>query len=37
MKLYTLCIKRELLGHRQTCEVSETSLVLTVGPQTFLQ
>ena len=36
MKLCTLCIKSELLGHRQTCEVSETWLVSTVGPQTFL-
>jgi len=24
MKLCTLCIKSELLGHRQTCKVSET-------------
>ena len=36
MKLCTPCIKSELLGNRQTCKVSETWLVSTVGPQTFL-
>ena len=36
MKLCTPCIKSELLGNRQTCKVSETWLVSTVGPQTLL-